>query len=42
MKIFTYVLFTTQILFGIFQADLIIGVLMTAMMYEFHYTNKWK
>ena len=41
MKICTYVLFTAQISFGIFQADLITGVLMTSIMYKFRFTSNW-
>ena len=42
IKISTYVLVATQFSFGIFQADLIIGVLMTAILYQRHNIDTWE
>lgn len=42
MKILTYVLAGTQFTIGIFQIDMIIGVLMTAIMYEYQDIYAWE
>ena len=42
MKILPYVLFCTQFTIGIFQIDMIIGVLMTAILYEYQGIYFWE